>query len=147
IVPGIPVAPGAPVAPGKHSPAELPQPLSKLFPINDDNPLISLPNVQERNNAPLEFGYHLMDLTDKAEFYKAQGDPAKAAKYYEAIALAVPGRSVAFTKLCELYEAAGDFAKMLVACKMVLGRNGVTLNDYRRYVHLLVMQKPTIEPI
>src|SRR5512142_3360871 len=52
-------------APGKPVRA-VPQQLSTLFEIDDDNPEAHVPAAKDRIGNPLEFGYYLQDLLTRA---------------------------------------------------------------------------------
>ena len=114
--------------------------LSKL-PIDDAHPESSVPSDAEKNADPLQFGYWLQDLALKADLAAGRGDHAAAARFYGALALAVPDRAVAFVKMCEQYEALGNRDKAINSCGDALLRDGVTVDDYVHFVHL-VLSKP-----
>jgi hypothetical protein len=85
-----------------------------------------------------------MDLSDKAEAAVKRGDHRAAARFYRAMAIAVPDRSIGFIKACASYEAAGDWSNAIDNCRAALGRPGVTVNDYGHFVRLL-LAKPALE--
>ncbi len=121
-------------------PGQQPGMLSK-WPIDDNNPQASLPSEKERNKDPLEFGYWLQDLILRAEVYSKHGKHDVAVKLYTTLAMAVPERAVAFTKMCEEYETLGDLEKATASCEAALLRDGLMVKDYERYVRL-VLAKP-----
>jgi hypothetical protein len=111
------------------------------WPVDDKDPESSVPDEQRRNRNPLQFGYWLMDVTYKAVQATKRGDHPAAVRYYKALVKAVPDRSVSFTRLCEAYEAAGEWQNSVQACATALTRPGVTVNDYERYVGLALKKK------
>jgi tetratricopeptide (TPR) repeat protein len=106
------------------------------FQVNDEDPAGHLPTEAQANGNPLQFGYLLMDLSAKAQAAVAKGDHKAAIKYYQALSKAVPGKSVSFSRTCREYEALGDRTAALAACREALGRSGVEVEDYDRYVRL-----------
>ncbi|HEX4445513.1 MAG TPA: hypothetical protein VH044_02205 [Polyangiaceae bacterium] len=114
--------------------------LSK-WPVNDEDPASSIPSEKDRNAEPLQFGYWIQDLVSKAEHAAKHGDHKAAAKYWAALTVAVPDRAVSFEKLCEEYSAMGDHDQAIDACGQALLRDGLTVADYARFVHV-VLDKP-----
>ena len=114
--------------------------LSK-WPVNDADPKKSLPTTEQRDNNPMEFGYHMMDLADKADIAKRKGDYAAVARYYEAMAVAVPDRAIGYRRSCEAYDQIGDTEKALQMCRGALGADGLEVDDYLHFAKL-VMGKP-----
>lgn len=143
------VARPAPAADAAPEPTIQPAPgdgaLSK-WPVDDSDPKKSLPTPAQRDGNPMEFGYHLMDLADKADRAKTKGDFRSVGKYYEAMAVAVPDRAIGYRKSCEGYEKAGDLEKALQMCRGALGAEGLELADYLHYVQL-VLAKPGPLPV
>jgi tetratricopeptide (TPR) repeat protein len=113
--------------------------LSK-FPVDDEHPDRSIPSEDERNAQPLEFGYWLQDLTAKGLNASRKGDHAASARFYEVLANVVADRAVPFVKLCEEYEALGDLKRAINSCGDALLRDGVTVHDYTRFVHLVLAE-------
>src|SRR5262249_27086776 len=120
--PGRALASEATAAPPEH--AMRPGSMSE-WPVDDKDPLKTVPTPAQRDSEPLQFGYHLMDLADKAQDATKRGDHEAAAKFYEAMAKAVPDVSIAFAKMCESYEAAGQREKAITACGIALNKQGV----------------------
>jgi hypothetical protein len=114
------------------------------FTIDDQDPERLIPSVAERNEAPLDFGYFLMNLSERADEASKRGDHEKAARYYRAVAKAVPENSVGFSKACAEYEAAGLIAEGVSSCAEALTRQGVKLTDYQRYVRLVLAKPGTL---
>ena len=103
-----------------------------------------MPSPELQNKRPLEFGYFIQDLTGLAVAAGKAGDHVSEARFYRALAKAVPTESIAFTKLCEALEAAGDRDKAILACRDALGREGVVLKDY---VHLVTLELGKSAPL
>lgn len=106
------------------------------FRIDDANPEASIPPLEMQNKRPLEFGYYIQDLAAKAEQATKRGDHAAAARFYLALAKAVPSSGVGPRKMCQSLEAAGDLPQAVVACRTVLTRAGTTAADYIHFVQL-----------
>lgn len=100
-----------------------------------------LPTREEMNQNPAATGLLLFDLLERAESAEKNKDYATAAKHYAAIANAVPDRAVAFSKLCEMYQALGERDRGVAACYRATGLEGVKVADYLRYATLL-LSKP-----
>jgi len=115
--------------------------LSSDFPIDLVNPESSVPLPEKRNAKPLEFGYFIQDLIALAAEAGRRGDHRAEAHFYRALSMSVPDRSVGFSKLCEALEAAGDRQNAEAACRDALGRPGLEVTDYARFVRL-VLAKP-----
>ena len=107
-------------------------------PIDDANPAASVPSPKERDAEPLKFGYFLQELIDRAQRATMRGDHQAAARYYVALAKAVPDRATAFGKLCESLEAAGMRERALTSCGQALAREGVRVEDFMRFVRLTI---------
>lgn len=123
--------------------ANAPQ-LSTAFAIDHADPEGSVPGVKERNQKPIEFGYYLQDLASFAVTARRSGDRSLEARYYLALAKAVPDRSAGFSKACEALESAGMREEAVGPCRSALALDGVELKDYVRFVHLM-LAKP--EPL
>jgi tetratricopeptide (TPR) repeat protein len=114
--------------------------------VDDSNPVKSLPTTQQRDRNPLEYGYHLMDLADKADIARRKGDWRGYGKYYEAIAVAVPDHAIGYRRSCEGYEKAGDTAKALQMCRGAMGGDGVELADYTQFAKLTFAKTEPLSP-
>ena len=125
-----------PISQFKDEPADKEQ-LSQ-FKIDDANPEASIPSPELQNKRPLEFGYYIQDLAAKAEQASKRGDHAAAARFYLALAKAVPTSGVGPRKMCQSLEAAGNLPQAVVACRTVLTRSGSTAADYLRFVQLVL---------
>jgi tetratricopeptide (TPR) repeat protein len=116
------------------------------WPIDEANPEASVPTLERMNANPLQAGYHLMDLSEKAESAQKAGRHASAVKYYRAIAKMVPDRSVAFGKLCEAYEALGEHSNAIQACSAATTKPGVRVEDYQRFSRLILQEPDGLTP-
>ena len=114
--------------------------LSK-WPVDDTHPESSIPSDADKNADPLQFGYWLQDLALKAELAAGRGDHAASARFYGALAHAVSDRAVAYLKMCQQYEALGDRDRAIESCGQALLRDGLTVDDYTHFVHL-VLSRP-----
>lgn len=126
------------LAPGKVA-AQSPGP--NPFIVDLDDPESSVPPAELQKKSPLEFGYFLMELTRHADEAFDKADYQEAAKYYRAVAKAVPDRAVGFIKLCQSYERLGDLENAIEACRGALGAEGLRKEDFAHFVRLL-LQKP-----
>jgi len=120
--------------------------LGTRFPIDDEHPEQSVPSEKDRNADPLEFGYWIQDVASKADRASKKGDHLKSARLYEALALAVPDRAVGSIHACQEYEAAGDRDKAIATCAQALTRDGLTVSDYTRFVHLILGKPGRLAP-
>lgn len=111
---------------------------AKKWAINDDDPASNIPGEALRMRNPLAFGDWLGDVADRGLKASKQGDHDKAVKYFKALAIAVPDSAPPFGKLCEEYEALGRREDGITACALTLVRDGVRLDDYDRYVRLVL---------
>ena len=137
-------APSAAAADPRLVPVARPPEQLGSYPIDEANPSAHLPTPEEINANPIQFGYLLMDLATKAELAEKRKDYAGAVKYYLALAKAVPNRSVSYGKMCRNLELMGDRDNGLWACREALGREGVRVDDYQRYVRLLLDHKGSV---
>jgi hypothetical protein len=110
-------------------------------PIDEAHPEASVPTPAQQLANPLAFADLLTDLGARADAATARGDHAAAARYYAALAKAVPGRTYAFAKLCDALEASGQRDPALVACRTALTRQGTTAGDYTHFVRLLLARE------
>jgi tetratricopeptide (TPR) repeat protein len=115
--------------------------LGSKFVIDDEHPENSIPSEKDRNANPLEFGYWIQDVATRADRASHKGDHLKAAKYYEALATAVPDRAVGAKRACMEYEQAGDRDMAINACARALTADGLIVGDYQHFVDL-VLSKP-----
>jgi hypothetical protein len=88
------------------------------FPIDRADPERSVPPLDQQNARPLAFGRYLMEMSAEADEAFKAGQFEKSAKYYRS-----------------------DLA--IESCRDALGRSGATLDDYQRFVGL-VMKKPAL---
>jgi hypothetical protein len=115
--------------------------LSTKFGIDDSNPEASVPGNKERDRNPLEFGYFLQDLLERANQAQKDKDYGAVVRYYRAVAKAVPDNSKGWSKLCEAYERVNDRERAIRSCRYAIDRPGVELQDYVRYVHLVLAEE------
>ena len=127
----------------------LPWQLSQMYPIDEENPEMSIPNKNQRLRNPMEFGYLLQDLIEGAEMARKRGDYYGVVRYYRAVAKAVPERAKGWSKLCEAYALVNDHLRATKACGTALALPGVELQDYTRFVQetLLLPGRPTTETV
>lgn len=112
------------------------------FSINHADPESSvIPSIDQRNKAPLEFGYFLQDLNTEALKAERQGDYRTAVKYWRTAAKAVPEAAVGFGKACRAHQILGEREQALEYCSKALNREGATQEDYLRFGELAT-QKP-----
>jgi tetratricopeptide (TPR) repeat protein len=109
--------------------------------IDDKSPSSKIPSEADRNADPLQFGYWLQDVTWKGEHFSRKGDHASAAKYFGALADAVPDRAIGFTLACNEYETLGELDHAINSCGQALYREGALVKDYAHFIEL-VLAKP-----
>jgi len=107
------------------------------FRIDMENPTSAVPSPEEAAKHPLEFGYFLMETSRFAELAEKDGEFARAAAFFEALALAVPEKAIAFRSACRNHESAGALDRALHSCRGALTREGATVGDHARFVHLV----------
>lgn len=110
--------------------------LSK-WPVNQTDPVSSVPTPEQRDSNPVEYGYHIMDLADLAGAAVKRGDFATAAKLYEAAVKADPETAVGYRNACLYHEKSGNLERALAYCRRALGLQGVMVSDYVRYADLV----------
>jgi hypothetical protein len=116
-----------------------------VFPLNHDNPVASLPSVEQRRGAPLEFGYWMMEAAAKGDEALQEQNFPQAAKYFEALAAAVPDRATVHAKLCAAYEGAHESQKAIFSCRKAIGKEGVTVGDVTRLIGLVVAEPGSLD--
>jgi tetratricopeptide (TPR) repeat protein len=114
------------------------------FSVDRTDPKKSLPTPEQRDGNPIQYGYHLMDLGDLADAAIAKKDFAQAAKYYDALAYALPTIAVVFRKACDYHEKANQLEQATAYCAHALTKEGATLGDFTRYADLLVGRRATL---
>ena len=124
----------------------VPEQLSTLYKINDDDPETYIPTVKDRLANPVEFGYYVQDLLTRAEVEARRKDQARVIKYYRALAAALPEEARGWGLLCEAYQKAGDAERAIRACKYAIDRHGAQLQDFRRTVELLTAKPGDLSP-
>jgi tetratricopeptide (TPR) repeat protein len=139
-VPGSARADSSPPASVSAAPPEVmpaPDHLSK-WPIDEANPENSIPSEKDRDAEPLQFGYWLQDVVYRAKLAVKKGDHAAALRYYRALSIAVPDRSIAFSKMCEEYQEINDQDGAIETCGEAILHDGATVKDYSTFVRLLL---------
>ncbi|MGC4090107.1 MAG: hypothetical protein QM756_19935 [Polyangiaceae bacterium] len=109
--------------------------LSK-WPIDHQNPVASVPTPEQRDENPIQYGYFLMDLGVSVDAALEKNDYAQAAKYYDAMAKAVPDQVYGYRKACENHQRAGARESALTACAAALLTPSVELSDYLEFSKL-----------
>jgi hypothetical protein len=117
------------------------------FGIDDSDPERTIPPLDKLNANPLQAGYLLMDLGEKAEQAQKAGRHLDAARFYRAMARMVPDRATAFSKLCKAYQAGGDLPRAIEACSFALSRTGVKLEDYVRFGEVVLLGAKPLTPV
>lgn len=138
---GLSSAAGAADVPEEAGARQLPGQLSAKFAIDPRNPEANIPSLKDRNTNPLEFGYFLQDLLERAEQARKQNDFEGVIRYYRAVAKAVPDNAKGWSKLCEAYEFVKDRDRAIRACKYAIDRPAVELQDYLRYVRIILSRE------
>jgi hypothetical protein len=108
------------------------------FLIDDHNPELLVPDEQQRAANPREFEHFTQELRARGEAASRRGDHLAAARYWSALAKAVPDRSLAYARLCRSLEALGEREGALDACADALARYGVTVDDFAHFVRLVL---------
>jgi hypothetical protein len=111
------------------------------FHIDDANPEASVPTLDAQMNNPVQFGYYLQDLAEKAQKASRKGDHAAAAHYYGALVKAAPTVPYGAREMCVELEAAGDTATAIQACRTAITRQGALVSDYVRFVQMVLATK------
>ena len=109
--------------------------------INHADPIQSLPTKEQRDKNPIQFGYHLMDLTEAGDAATKRGDHHAAVKYYQALAKAVPDVSRPYLKACESYVAMRDRQKAIEWCTFAISFPGVRVVDYGLYAKVVLSKE------
>jgi hypothetical protein len=109
------------------------------FEIDENDPEGSLPPTSEFKKDPLQFGYLVMDLADRADEAVRGKDYQKAVRFYRALTKIAPDRAIGFGKMCEVWELAGERKKALDACRQALVTEGARIDDYERFVRLSLL--------
>ncbi len=113
-------------------------PISKDF--DPETPEETMWTKEQANRDPLSFSYILQDYSVLADKSLNEGDYPTAVKYYRALAKGVPEAAVAFEKACEAYEGLKDYENAREWCLTALGKEGVTVGTYRRYIQLVLLK-------
>jgi tetratricopeptide (TPR) repeat protein len=119
--------------------------LSSKFPINPDAPETSVPSIEARNKAPLEFGYYLQDLAAEGAGAERKQQFGVAARYWATLVKAVPDVATGYRRACKAYEQAGDLAKAIEYCAGALNQHDVQLDDFGQHARLVLLKR-TLDP-
>jgi tetratricopeptide (TPR) repeat protein len=123
-----------------------PQALLSEWAVDDKDPEAHVPPPEQFNRDPLQGGYWLQDILLKADLASKHGDHEAAIKYYRALFKAVPTKATSLSRLCTEYELVGDLASATAACAQALTLDGLTVNDYVHYVHLMLRKPGPLSP-
>lgn len=111
------------------------------FQVNDADPVGSLPSLAERNANPVEFAHYLQDLISRAEGNFEKRKYADAARYYEALAKAVPDRALSFSRLCVSYGRLGKVELASANCGAAIRLQGAKVIDHVRFINFTLQKK------
>jgi tetratricopeptide (TPR) repeat protein len=114
--------------------------------IDAADPESSVPAPEWALKRPMEMGYLLIALADRAEAAEKAGKHLAAARYYRALGKAVPDRAVSFGKACRAYESAGLFEQAAASCREALGKAGVSVEDHLRFVRVTLQLPGALGP-
>jgi hypothetical protein len=107
------------------------------FKIDDAHPEVAVQTLLAKTNDPLQLGYLLQDLAVRADAANGKGDNARAARYYHALGVAAP-TPYGPRMECKAREAIGDIPGAILACRELLTRNGVVVDDHVHFVELVL---------
>lgn len=104
--------------------------------IDPADPIGSVPSQAEANADPMAFSYFLLELARRADEAEKSGDRGTAIAHWQAVAKAVPRSAEGPRRACALFDAppASERARALELCAEVLEREGVELEDFRRWL-------------
>lgn len=120
------------VAPAAADPR--PGDLATKWPVNDENPSGSVPNIDERNSDPLEFGYFLQDLMARTQLAQGAENWADVVKYSEALAIALPDMARPYSTLCVAYAKIGKIDAAQAYCARATNLPGAKVIDHLRFL-------------
>lgn len=103
------------------------------WPIDENDPVASVPSQQEANKDVIAYGYYLMELSEGALKAEKANDWEKARKFNQAMALAVPSRASAARAVCEIDLRLNKIEQAFESCRETLFREGSNTGDYRRF--------------
>jgi tetratricopeptide (TPR) repeat protein len=118
---------------------------AEAFPIDEKDPESSVPGMEQAMKHPLQMGYHVMLLIERGQAAMEREDYKAAIKFYRAMVKAIPERATPHGLLCKAYEAAGDDASALDACRQALARPSVTVDDNLRFIALMLRKPGKLE--
>lgn len=120
--------------------------LSSKFIINPEDPESSVPSLEDKNSAPMQFGYYIQDLSSEAVYAEQKGNFVKAGKFWAALSKAVPDVAVGHRRACRAFRRAEDSEKALLHCSAALSRSGVIIDDYAQYGELMLAKPGQLQP-
>lgn len=121
--------------------------LSSKFVINPEDPESSVPSLEDKNSAPMQFGYYIQDLSSEAAYAEQKGNFVKAGKFWAALSKAVPDVAVGHRRACRAFRRAEDNEKALLYCSAALSRSGVIIDDYAQYGELMLAKPGQLQPV
>jgi tetratricopeptide (TPR) repeat protein len=121
--------------------------LSSKFIINPEDPESSVPSLEDKNSAPMQFGYYIQDLSSEAVYAEQKGNFVKAGKFWAALSKAVPDVAVGHRRACRAFRRAEDSEKALLHCSAALSRSGVIIDDYAQYGELMLAKPGLMQPV
>lgn len=121
-------------------------PIQNSITINDDDPESSIPSFEAAMKNPLQMGYFLMALSERADRASQRGDHAKEAKYYRAMTKAVPERAIGYRRACAAHDLAGEHVKAIEMCRAALGASGITVQDHLQFLTVLLKKPQPLKP-
>ncbi|HEY6876925.1 MAG TPA: hypothetical protein VI299_02860 [Polyangiales bacterium] len=124
-------------ATGQAQEGAIKDPMQSRFTLNLNDPEQGLPSPEEANKHPLDWGYLLMELDERALAAGKRGDWQSAVKFHRAAAKLTPDRAISFALLCTDYERAGERDKAAEACFQSLNLEGTKLEYFVHYVQLV----------
>ena len=111
--------------------------ISGRFTLNLADPEAHLPSTAEANKYPLDWGYLLMELDERAIAARKQNDWKSAIKFHRATAKLVPDRAISFAHLCTDYEKAGQRTEAVTSCFKALNLEGSKLEYFTHFIRLV----------
>ncbi len=112
--------------------------VAEPFSIDDAHPDHDVPTPAQADARPLDFAYYLQEVSTRADAATRRGDHAAAARYYRALARAVPDSALPAQKLCASLVALGETDDAIAACQDALGLPGVRVEDFGRFADLVL---------
>jgi tetratricopeptide (TPR) repeat protein len=121
-------------------------PMQSRFLLNLDDPESSVPQPEEADKHPLDWGYLLMEIDERAHIAAVQKDWKSAIKFHRAAAKMAPDRAISYALLCTDYENAGQRANAVDACFKSLNLDGAKLEYFAHYIRLVADRPGGTDP-